>query len=264
MSNINLNYWIYITYDSNIDMYTSFYLIRQHLLSEGGIMIYQILAIVSFILGLLLIALGLKGREFLLSLKQDNNYSDETRDEIRKAQIEAGQRAEQQVRFQLQYLENEYYEIWHNVHLESNGIRHEFDHIIFSPSGIIHIETKNYGGDLTFTTNGIEQVKRNYAGSIVSQKNIKDPTGQLLHHEYLINQILSENNITDVPVHGILCIANERATIKGTPEGFHICKDAVLVPYIKQLKKNDEYTSQSRTSLLQVFERYKINIGVAR
>ncbi|QGQ97561.1 NERD domain-containing protein [Paenibacillus psychroresistens] len=240
-------------------MYTSFYLIRHYLLSEGGIMNFQSLAITFFIIGIFSIVLGLTWSHLLFKLKNQNSYTDEKRDEIRKAQIEAGKRAEQQVRFQLQYLETDDYDIWHNVHLESNGIRHEFDHLVFSPSGIIHIETKNYGGDLTFTLNGIEQIKRNYSGNILSQKNIKDPTGQLFHHEYLIKSILSQNKLAEIPVHGILCIANERATINGSPDGFHICKDTVLVPYIKQLDRNVDFTSQWRNSIIDLFEQYKIN-----
>ena len=169
---------------------------------------------------------------------------------------QAGSEGEERVKHQLRYLGSEY-RIWNGVHLEYDGLSNEFDHIIIGPKGIIHIETKNYSGELRFNSFGIEQTKYDSDGNVIEQKNIDDPTGQITMHEMLLERVLQNNGVKDCPLKSVLCIANPRAIINGNPANSKIlvCKDSMLLHHIKELPEVIFYDEQYHQKLTETIEK---------
>lgn len=83
----------------------------------------------------------------------------------------------------------------------------EIDHLLVGPAGIIHIETKNYSG--------VIDVHDNYVWRRDIQNNGKwekheSPAFQVSRHETLLTSIVG----ADVPVHGVICMANENVIVQ--------------------------------------------------
>ena len=78
----------------------------------------------------------------------------------------------------------------------------EIDHLLVGPAGVIHIETKNYVGTIRVDdTNYWDRDMRN-AGHFTTTES---PAFQVKRHAALLSKIVGE----DVPVCGIICLANQ-------------------------------------------------------
>ncbi|MCY9667213.1 NERD domain-containing protein [Paenibacillus alginolyticus] len=164
-----------------------------------------------------------------------------------RAMKAAGDKGEKSVQFLLDHLDTNIYKVWNGIYLHHHGTEHEFDHLVVGPSGLIHIETKVYSGELTFTPNGIEQVKTDRYGNRHDKKILKDPTGQIILHELLLKKILNANQLMDVNITNILCIAHETAQIIGSPvnPSIFVCKEPALLHIINEQSSSIDLETQN-------------------
>ncbi|MBP1934668.1 nuclease-related domain-containing protein [Ammoniphilus resinae] len=204
----------------------------------------QMLAILFGVLGVFFL---LKGR--LAPSKQHKNQRGIDHRHVTAAQQQAGEQGEPNVRLRLQALDREAYTVFNDIHLSFDRIEHQLDHLVVGPCGVVHIESKNYGGQISFTMNGLEQIGSN--GEFVIHS---DPAAQLSNQEGLVREIVKTMDCA-IPIYGVLCISNDRTIIEGIPEDFHVCKDAVIVPYIQKLPiVLDEPTHQQLVRTLRHYE----------
>ncbi len=87
--------------------------------------------------------------------------------------------------------------VFNDLELEEQGA--DFDHIVIAPTGIFVIETKNWGGNITFENGQIL-----YNGQPPSRsplKQVKEATAHLADH-------LTHAHCPDVPVHPVLCFVD--------------------------------------------------------
>ncbi|MDQ0896338.1 MULTISPECIES: nuclease-related domain-containing protein [unclassified Paenibacillus] len=224
--------------------------------------IFDGFALVLFLIGFVFLSVGIlpKLRSFLNHYIQTNKEQKaaaerKKRQEIKVAQKEAANRAEEQVSFHLRYLDEKQYFVWNGVYVVHGGMRHEIDHLIVGSKGLIHVETKNYSGELRFTPNGIERTKKDSYGNLLKEDVIKDPNAQMLHHDILFQRLLNDNGLANVPILGVLCIANDRSTVAGKPQNFDVIKDAALISYIQDLPHYEGYSPDLHETLVRLIEK---------
>lgn len=107
----------------------------------------------------------------------------------------------------LERLDN--YKVFNSFYLiADNGSYQEIDHIVVGKTGIFHIETKAYKGDVTIGNDG--SWSRVRYGRL---ENLDNPASQIDMHELLIKNVLG----TKYPVHSVVNIATEldEATLTG-------------------------------------------------
>ena len=80
------------------------------------------------------------------------------------------------------------------------GEPQEFDHVLVTPAGVIHIETKTYSGTLTVVTN---DTWMRYGEKFTS------PASQVRRHDTLMRSI-----VPNTRVYSLICIADEKAEIR--------------------------------------------------
>lgn len=134
--------------------------------------------------------------------------------------------------------------------LNGDSVQQEIDHIIIGPCGVILIETKNYSGKITIDENG--NWKRETEKGEFGEKN---PLQQIERHHYVVETILDDN----IPIHDIICIANDSAIIEGT-ENFvvPIIKSDMLVYNIKKLPKKENITDKDIQDIIKKIEAARI------
>lgn len=123
----------------------------------------------------------------------DNNYGD------------AGERM---VRHQLQFLGPDYL-TRNDIVLSGGGQRQQIDHLVVGPSGVYHIETKHWSGEVHFEPNGMRHMKNGIP------TDDADPTAQMDRHDYVVQSVLREYGI-HADVTGIICFTHPRCHLVGT------------------------------------------------
>lgn len=107
----------------------------------------------------------------------------------------------------------------------------EIDHILVSPMGVIHIETKNYGGVIDVTDT--DTWRRKKTGKLLWDET-ESPAFQLQRHEQVIEEIVGSG----VPVFGLICIANKDTQIRHSERSeYPIVKAAHLNRALDQMLK---------------------------
>ncbi len=129
----------------------------------------------------------------------------------------------------------------------------EYDHIVIGKQGVFVIETKNYSGKLIVDTNGNWiRIKRD--GTCEGERN---PIQQVDRHEKLLKSFLKE----DIPVIGLICIANHKAIIEGVDNcSIPLIKSDLLTRFIESYSANNKRLSEDEIkecSLLIEKHRYK-------
>jgi len=93
------------------------------------------------------------------------------------------------------------YKVFNSFYLiADNGSYQEIDHIVVGKTGIFHIETKAYKGDVTIGTDG--SWSRTRYGQL---ERLYNPASQIDMHELLIKNVLG----TKYPVNSIINVATE-------------------------------------------------------
>ena len=88
------------------------------------------------------------------------------------------------------------YQILSNIPVFYEGQKGEIDNLILSSRGIVIVESKNYGGNISGNEQDREwtQNKRSHQGNVYSN-TIKNPVKQVSRQVYILSQILKENGI---------------------------------------------------------------------
>lgn len=88
------------------------------------------------------------------------------------------------------------YQILSNIPISFDNRRAEIDNLILSPRGIVIVESKNYGGNISGNEQDREwtQTKTSNKGNVYTN-TIKNPVKQVNRQVYILSQILKENGI---------------------------------------------------------------------
>lgn len=121
---------------------------------------------------------------------------------VKRAKDEAGLLGEQLAASELGKLGADY-RVLNRFFLRHKGRTHEFDHVVIGPTGIFHVESKNWAGDIRVTDRGVERSVRG---------NFQNPIRQIADHHTLLQSLLHHNGI-DTDVVGVLCFTNQRARV---------------------------------------------------
>lgn len=83
----------------------------------------------------------------------------------------------------------------------------EFDHLLVTPIGVIHIETKSYVGNIYVEDEDtwINQIAEHRV------ERMESPNAQVRRHEVVLKSIMPEN----IPVHSFICLANMNLAMVG-------------------------------------------------
>jgi hypothetical protein len=124
----------------------------------------------------------------------------------------AGEKGEKDVAFQLSYLPNEY-KVFNRTTLYSNNLKSQIDHLVIGPTGIYHIETKNYSGRIIIDTYG-QWFRQKYNNET---ELLENPLGQLERHHQTILDFLEKRQMENFKeyIYSVVVSANIRTIITG-------------------------------------------------
>lgn len=134
--------------------------------------------------------------------------------------IEAGDKGEQEVNFNLEWLDKKYTLIKSKSE-KGLGVKvlnpsfkdeaQEIDHIVVGPQGVFLIETKNISGTVQITSSGNWLRKKTGETAFSAMQN---PTAQINRHEKVIKSIIQDYD-PEIKIISIICLANSGVMIEG-------------------------------------------------
>lgn len=142
--------------------------------------------------------------------KNNEEIKKEKEDRIRKSGIQG----EKNVAYNLKWLPDEY-KVLHNVMLNHEIEKQEFDTIVIGPNGVFHLETKNEGGDygceILIDNAGNWHKTNNYNEEIMTS-----PVFQLNRHDKVLKDTLKkyfkEKTYSAI---GIIVLSNYKTAVEG-------------------------------------------------
>ncbi|SDW78906.1 Nuclease-related domain-containing protein [Lachnospiraceae bacterium KHCPX20] len=171
----------------------------------------------------------------------------------------AGKKGEEEVSYQLSWLEDSLYKViqsQENEHIVIQNLEYrdesqEYDHIVVGPCGVILIETKAYSGEISIDSDG--NWKRRKGGN--DWIGVTNPVQQVVRHEKLIRSFIPKN----VPIHSFICIANDRAIIEGGSNSLiPLVKSDQIVTRIESLKTDTSLTNTEVSECAKLIEQHMI------
>ncbi|WP_156289505.1 nuclease-related domain-containing protein [Oceanobacillus salinisoli] len=157
--------------------------------------------------------------------------------------LNSGLLGEQETAYHLRFIRNEY-KIFNGIYLRGGGETQEFDHLVVGPTGVFHIETKNYYGRVEFSDQGMRRI---------GGKVHEDPRSQMHRHDYVLKELLKGNGI-NTSVVGIICFTNPECVLIGSDPFFKIIKVGVLVNTIKGHTPNRQLTKEKINRIASLIE----------
>lgn len=145
-----------------------------------------------------------------------------------QAIIDAGIDGEKQTAFHLSFLPKEY-TVLHNVIVRSDGLSAENDHIVIGATGIILVETKNYGGTIYVRPNGWVREK------FGKREGCDSPIAQSERHKLVLESFLTKHGLERVPIYIVVAISNSQAIIEGEDPRCPVMKSENLPHWIRNL-----------------------------
>jgi membrane protein DedA with SNARE-associated domain len=155
----------------------------------------------------------------------------------------AGYVGEKNTAHQLENIGSEYH-VLNSHHVKARTGSQEFDHLVVGPNGIFHIETKNWGGTVTFTANGVERSEEGHK---------EDPTARLYRHEFVLKELLRANKL-QADVVGILCFSNPECTLVGGSPAFATLKLDQLIQTIQSHKPKHQLSAAEVKAISRLLE----------
>lgn len=175
-----------------------------------------------------------------------------------------GERGENNVNFQLNFLPHEYVIIEGDCRnkYRSNCILikdknlvdsyQEFDHLIVGPQGVFHIETKGYKGQIVIDKNGKWYTKKANGNEVES---LESPVGQVIRHSNILKSFLGE-----VPVIDIICMANKELIMQGENNcPIKVVQTDMLLNYIQNYESGKSFDEESIEIIADLIDSHKIN-----
>jgi hypothetical protein len=170
---------------------------------------------------------GILGIIFRL-IKRRKRYSGKNRISNEQAILDAGIEGERQTAFHLSFLK-EGYTILHNVTVRSDGLSAENDHVVIGSSGIILVETKNFGGTIYVRPNGWVREK------FGKKQGCDSPIAQSERHKIVLENFLTKRGLGQVPIYIVVAIPNSQAIIEGEDPRCPVMKSENLPHWIRCL-----------------------------
>lgn len=157
------------------------------------------------------------------------------RQKVNDAILNAGERGEKKVQYELSWLQPPYFLIENGnqkMYLASpkimNGARQEFDHIVVGPFGVCVIETKNHTGKIAINKDGVWIQKKNRI-----EKAVPSPVSQVDRHIKVLRAIVPP----EIPIYGLICIANDSCIVTGGENcSFPVVKSDTVRTRIENLR----------------------------
>ncbi|MBS4174637.1 nuclease-related domain-containing protein [Bacillus sp. FJAT-49736] len=128
------------------------------------------------------------------------------------AKLLAGYRGEKNLRYHLNFLPEDEYQILLDLRLSVNNINFQIDCLLISPYFLLIIESKNIAGTLIFDSNS-EQCLRIYNEK---EEGFPNPILQAARHRLLLQKWLSYNKFGPIPIEYFVSIAFPTSIIKST------------------------------------------------
>lgn len=128
--------------------------------------------------------------------------------------LKTGFKGEQAIEYQLRYLDQKRYLIFHDVRLPIHNTHFQMDFLLLSPSFYTIIEVKNIGGTLYFDPTFKQLIRRKADGTEVV---FMDPTLQVKRQQERFN----ENKLETSPLRYLIGIADSNRTILKTSLNNH-------------------------------------------
>lgn len=136
--------------------------------------------------------------------------------------------------------------VFHNISLLSESLI-QLDILIISPYYALILEVKNIKGELTFTINPPQLVRRLENGKI----NVFDcPSLQLEEYEYQLNLVFQKNNIP-LPVFGAIVFAFSTSYIQASPSKTTILTRKQIKPYLREMNTERPFLSNIELNLIK-------------
>ena len=128
----------------------------------------------------------------------------------------------------------------------------EYDHILVTPAGVVLIETKDWKGNITVTSDG-KWIRYKEDGSPYGTAS---PISQMRRHEQLMESILPS-----VPVYSVLCFSNPSAIINGKEhiKNYPIINIEQLEDELKSICSHKKFSDTEIDSMVETIESYKVN-----
>ncbi|MFD2672538.1 nuclease-related domain-containing protein [Marinicrinis sediminis] len=164
----------------------------------------------------------------------------------RKLTRDYGWAGEQVVASELGQLPSEYSVLNRRIVQAPNGSRQEFDHIVVGPSGIFHIETKNWAGEMIFEKEAVQREE--------GRADVEDPFAQLYRQGYVLKDRLRELGV-DAPVYGVLCMTHPKAVWKGKT-AFPTMRTEGVVSYILKKQSKQPLRSAEIKKIVRAIREY--------
>jgi len=155
----------------------------------------------------------------------------------------AGYTGEKSTEQQLQTIGSEY-RVLNGRHVKARTGSQEIDHLVVGPNGLFHIETKNWGGTVTFTDHGVERSQEGHK---------EDPTARLYRHEFVLKELLRGNKL-QADIVGVLCFSNPECSVIGGSPAFPTVKLDQLVQTIKNYNPKHRLSESDVKTIAKLLE----------
>lgn len=211
-----------------------------------------------------------KNEKIISTLKNSSAEKKSTKKRIRvtpkfnNANLGDGERGENNVNFQLNFLPYEYVIIegdcqnkYRNdcILIKDENLvdaYQEFDHLIVGPQGVFNIETKGYKGQIVIDENGKWYTKKANRDEVES---LESPVGQVLRHSNILKSFLGE-----VPVIDIICMANKELIMRGENNSpIKIVQTDMLLNYIQNYENGKNFSEEVIETIADLIDSHKIN-----
>ncbi|ACB84434.1 nuclease-related domain-containing protein [Natranaerobius thermophilus] len=172
------------------------------------------------------------------------------RKEIKEENFEIGNKGEEEVKHNLNFMKVNGYHILNNVKLSSPAGRQEIDHIIIGETGIFHVETKAFKGQgkIVIDEDGNWFKEMGNKTSV-----IKNPIAQVDRHDSVIKNLL-KNQLpgTEKFVTPVIVIATESFIIKGRKNcPVTVLKAEELSQFVKNYDRNEQLDEETVKKVYQ-------------
>lgn len=167
-----------------------------------------------------------------------------------------GKMGESAVKILLNKLDKEKYKVINDVIFENkyeNNKSSQIDHLVVSKYGIFCIETKNYKG-LIYGGENSRQWTQNIYGK---KYKFKNPIFQNYGHIKVIENLLLENSLSEIPIFSIIAFEKE-AKLNIKAEKANIIKIPYIVDRIKDLSQEEVLNEDQVNKIYNLIMKEKL------
>ena len=165
---------------------------------------------------------------------------------IRSERYRKGLRGEKKVLKILKKLGRKYY-IYNDIPKFYGNI----DHLVLGPNGIFVIETKNYSTNLFCISDNWFIITKK------GKRKIKSPAKQVKENVKTIKLFLEKNNIYNIPIEGIVVLADPKVNIRIENPTIKVLKLDELYRYIKNKKSTKKLSKKELKKLNKLITSFE-------